>query len=177
VRILRGDDKGRPGMRSLHSEGCSSESFGALAFHSKTAIEHMLDRLESSGFLRERQLDHGGFVLDLTSTGAAALQHPADLDRLLDSRDKSPSRKPAKDSETEPEVDEALFQALRTWRLERARAQSIPAFAVFHDSHLRAIAARKPTTVEDLAKLKGVGSRKLARYGAEVVELVLRHQR
>jgi ATP-dependent DNA helicase RecQ len=73
------------------------------------------------------------------------------------------------------DVDEALFQKLRAWRLEQAREQEVPPFVVFHDSHLRAIAAHHPVTLEALSELKGIGPRKLEQYGAAVIELVRQH--
>jgi ATP-dependent DNA helicase RecQ len=72
-------------------------------------------------------------------------------------------------------VDETLFQALRAWRLEQARAQKVSPYVVFHDSHLRAIAAQRPITLEALSGLKGIGPRKLAKYGTMVIELVRQH--
>jgi len=169
VRILRGDPQA-PDKARHH------EDFGALAFRSATAVGHLLERLESSGFLQARQLDHGGVVLDITSTGKAALQNPAALDGLiLAAKESPPPRKSPQEDEAELDVDEALFQALRTWRLEQARAQEAPPYVVFHDSHLRAIAAHRPITLEALSELKGVGPSKLEKYGAAVIELVRRH--
>jgi superfamily II DNA helicase RecQ len=145
-----------------------------LAFRSATAVGRLLDRLESGGFLKARQLAHGGVVLDLTSAGKAALQNPAALDDLIRPAKEPPSPPPKSPKEDEAGLDvgEALFQALRTWRLEQARAQEVPPYVIFHDSHLRAIAAHWPVTLEALSELKGVGPRKLEKYGVAVIELV-----
>ena len=77
VRILRGDDQSRPGVRPLHQKARDQAGFGALAFRSPVAVERLLDRLESGGFLQARRLEHGGEVLDLTPAGEAALQDPS----------------------------------------------------------------------------------------------------
>lgn len=66
--------------------------------------------------------------------------------------------------------NEPLFAALKEARRTSATEEGIPAFVVFHDRTLRAIAARRPTTVEELLLCEGVGEKKAARYG----ELVLR---
>jgi len=176
VRILRGDVKAHPGAGPLHKKARDHAGFGALAFRSRTAVERMLERLESGRFLKPRQLDHGGVVLDLTPTGKAAQQNHTALDGLLAPM-KKPSlpSKPSAESEAEPDVGGTLFQTLRAWRLEQARAQGVPPFIIFHDSHLRAIATHQPVTLEALSKLKGVGPRKLEQYGAAVIELVRRH--
>jgi DNA helicase-2/ATP-dependent DNA helicase PcrA len=68
-------------------------------------------------------------------------------------------------------VDEALLERLRGWRLDRARAQSQPAFCVFTDVTLLAIAEKTPGTSAELARIPGVGAAKLERYGAEVLAI------
>jgi ATP-dependent DNA helicase RecQ len=69
--------------------------------------------------------------------------------------------------------DLELFNALRGLRAELAREQNVPAFVIFHDSTLRNIAEQRPTSVDALARVGGIGGGKLARYGAQLVELVL----
>jgi ATP-dependent DNA helicase RecQ len=64
---------------------------------------------------------------------------------------------------------DALYEALRLWRLAEARGQSIPPYVIFHDSVLRDIAAARPATLEELAAIKGVGASKLQRYGSLVL--------
>jgi len=176
VRILRGDEKAHRHAQPLHEKARDHVGFGTLAFRSKTAVERMLDRLESGGFLRARRLEHGGVVLDLTPAGKAALQDPAALDGLVAPTKKPlPPRKLPQKGEGGLDADESLFQALRAWRLEQARAQEVPPYVVFHDSHLRAIAAHRPVTLEALSEVKGIGPRKLEKYGPAVIELVRRH--
>ena len=67
-----------------------------------------------------------------------------------------------------------LFEALRAWRLERARADAVPPYVIFHDSTLGAIADRRPRTLADLAAISGIGPTKLDRYGEELVSIVVR---
>jgi ATP-dependent DNA helicase UvrD/PcrA len=61
------------------------------------------------------------------------------------------------------------FAALRKWRLERARADEVPAYVVFHNSTLAEIAERNPRTLGELARVPGVGPTKLERYGEELL--------
>jgi DNA helicase-2/ATP-dependent DNA helicase PcrA len=68
-------------------------------------------------------------------------------------------------------VDEALLDRLRSWRLDRARAQSLPAYCVFTDATLLAIAETEPAAPNELARISGVGAAKLARYGADVLAI------
>ncbi|MEE8391646.1 MAG: RecQ family ATP-dependent DNA helicase [Anaerolineae bacterium] len=113
TRILRGDDKARPGGQALHEKARDNTNFGALAFRSDAAVGRMLDVLESVGFLQARQLGHGGVVLDLTPAGQAALQDPSALDDLVAPVKKPPPSKPSKKSDKKDaedmDVDDALF--------------------------------------------------------------------
>ncbi|HEY0417222.1 MAG TPA: ATP-dependent DNA helicase UvrD2 [Gaiellaceae bacterium] len=58
---------------------------------------------------------------------------------------------------------------LREWRLQRARADNVPPYVVFHDAVLQAIAAARPGSLGELAQISGVGPAKLERYGAELL--------
>jgi DNA helicase II / ATP-dependent DNA helicase PcrA len=64
------------------------------------------------------------------------------------------------------------FEALRRWRRERAARDGVPAYVVFHDATLAAIASRRPRSLTDLRAISGVGPTKLARYGREVLAIV-----
>ena len=69
-------------------------------------------------------------------------------------------------------VDRALFERLKRWRGEQARRQQVPAYVVLHNSHLEEIAARKPKSTHELGSIKGIGLRRAARYGEELLALV-----
>jgi ATP-dependent DNA helicase RecQ len=62
------------------------------------------------------------------------------------------------------------FELLRAWRAAVAREQNVPPYVVFHDSTLRALAQAAPGSVAELAGISGIGSAKLERYGAAVLE-------
>jgi ATP-dependent DNA helicase RecQ len=67
---------------------------------------------------------------------------------------------------------EALFERLRAWRLEAARRHGVPAYVIFHDATLREIAHARPSSLEGLRGISGVGARKLEAYGAEIIGLL-----
>jgi ATP-dependent DNA helicase RecQ len=62
-----------------------------------------------------------------------------------------------------------LFEQLRSWRAATAKEQGVPAYVIFHDATLRAIAADAPTSLAELSKISGVGENKLAKYGEGVL--------
>jgi len=70
------------------------------------------------------------------------------------------------------EADAKLFETLRAWRAEVARAHGVPAYVVLHDSTLQAIARARPATIGELRAIPGLGERKLANYGAQLLALV-----
>ncbi len=72
----------------------------------------------------------------------------------------------------ESPYDEALFERLRAWRLEKAGEESVPAFVVFTDATLRALAEVQPRTERELLKVNGIGASKRERYGDEVLALI-----
>ncbi len=65
-----------------------------------------------------------------------------------------------------------LLDRLRNWRLERSRADGVPAFVVFADTTLRELAAVKPQTHGELAGISGFGPVKVERYGDELLAAI-----
>ncbi|WP_071659637.1 ATP-dependent DNA helicase UvrD2 [Streptomyces humi] len=69
------------------------------------------------------------------------------------------------------DMDEGLYERLRDWRADQARLSGQPAFCVFTDRTLMAIAETAPDDDRELARIPGVGMRKLNRYGADVLAI------
>ena len=74
--------------------------------------------------------------------------------------------------------DEAqgLFTNLRAERARIAKAQGVPPYVVFHDSTLRAMAEARPSTLEEMSNLPGIGQAKLTRYGASFLAVLKAHE-
>lgn len=72
--------------------------------------------------------------------------------------------------------DEGLWEALRAWRKTTADAAGAPAFVVFTDATLLAIAEQRPGSLADLRAIPGVGPAKLERYGGDVLAVLAAHQ-
>ncbi|MET0421960.1 MAG: HRDC domain-containing protein, partial [Acidimicrobiia bacterium] len=68
-----------------------------------------------------------------------------------------------------------LYEALVEWRRRISNASGAPAYVVFHDATLAAVAVARPRTPRDLLALSGVGPVKVERYGDEVLALVAAH--
>jgi DNA helicase-2/ATP-dependent DNA helicase PcrA len=67
--------------------------------------------------------------------------------------------------------DEELFHRLRVWRGEQAAAEKVPAYCVFTDATLTAIAETAPGDAAALVKLPGIGKVKLDKYAAQVLRI------
>lgn len=81
-------------------------------------------------------------------------------------------RKTGRCSDCPPGYDEAVFESLRSWRLGESKSSEVPAFVVFTDATLAAIAEAQPQSLEQLAALSGVGPSKLEKYGEAVLRVL-----
>ncbi len=99
------------------------------------------------------------------STGPAAAR--ARLDEVRD-------RAAGALTDDEP-TDPVLLAALVEWRRNLARASGVPAYVIFHDTTLRAVAEQRPSDRDALLALPGIGPVKVERHGEAVLDLVRRH--
>ena len=67
---------------------------------------------------------------------------------------------------------QARFAALKAWRAEVAREHNLPAYVIFHDATLAAIAERAPHSLDDLQGISGIGAKKLEAYGEAVLAAI-----
>ncbi|MBG6085581.1 ATP-dependent DNA helicase UvrD2 [Zhihengliuella flava] len=81
-------------------------------------------------------------------------------------------RKVGRCGDCPPKYDESVFDSLRQWRLETAQQASVPAFVIFTDATLVAIAEANPQDPAELSKVSGVGRTKLERYGQQVLDIL-----
>lgn len=78
----------------------------------------------------------------------------------------------ARASESVADGDRDLFEALRAWRAEQAREQGVPAYIVFGDATLRALADVRPSTMAALDAITGIGAKKKESYGEGVLAVI-----
>ena len=86
-------------------------------------------------------------------------------------RDKTAVQKP-KEEWLRTEREERLWQALRKWRQERARAEGIPAYMVCGDKTLRDIVEKMPRGLDGLRSIYGLGEAKIDKFGDEILEVL-----
>ena len=72
---------------------------------------------------------------------------------------------------TSPDMPhDPLFEALRSWRRDRAKELGVPPYVIFHDSTLRDVAAKRPASLRALSAIDGIGDTKLERHGESLLE-------
>lgn len=71
-----------------------------------------------------------------------------------------------------PTASESTVERLRAWRLERAREREVPAYVIFTDATMEALAETLPSDVEELLAISGIGPDKVERYGEALLELL-----
>jgi DNA helicase-2/ATP-dependent DNA helicase PcrA len=69
-------------------------------------------------------------------------------------------------------TDRALFERLRSWRRDQARAADVPAFVIFNDAVLQEVARRRPDDRAALLEVPGIGPVKAERFGDDLLEIV-----
>jgi DNA helicase-2/ATP-dependent DNA helicase PcrA len=72
--------------------------------------------------------------------------------------------------------DPAVLDALTAWRTSAARAAGVPPYVLFHDATLAAVATSRPSTIDELLAVPGVGPVKASRYGPILLAVVARHR-
>ena len=153
-------------------------TFGLLSNASVAEVRGYIEQLTGLGLLQQTGDEYR--VLVLTAKGRALLKDAATCPDLALARQRQPdnavprARSRAED-ESWQDVDRTLFDRLRTVRLEIARSRGVPPYVIFHDSTLRDMARLRPTSLEALLTVKGVGARKADDLGAIFLTAIRSH--
>jgi len=158
-------------------------TFGLGAAFSETQLRGVLRQLIATGAL---EVDAQAFnTLKLTDGSRGVLK--GEVPVMLRESSSAPAsggrtrrdRGTSRDKGKTPAVAAALndegqtrFAALKAWRAEVAREHNLPAYVIFHDATLAAIAALAPQSLDDLQGVSGIGAKKLEAYGSEVLRVV-----
>jgi ATP-dependent DNA helicase RecQ len=142
-------------------------TFGLLKDAPLPEVRGYIEQLIAQGFLR--QTDDQYPVIGLTREGVQLLKDaaaaPVSLSRQRRIvREREPRRSRA-EAEAWDGVDRDLFEKLRAVRMTIARARGVPPYVIFHDTTLRDMARTRPTTMEQLRTVYGVGARKAEDLG------------
>jgi ATP-dependent DNA helicase RecQ len=151
-------------------------TFGIGAEFSEAQLRGVLRQLIALGAL---SVDSAAFnTLKLTEGSRAVLKGEVSV-QLRESVSRPASARRRGAPKAAPAVAAGLtqagqsrFAALKAWRGEVAREHNLPAYVIFHDATLAAIAALAPQSLDDLQGVSGIGAKKLEAYGDEVLRVV-----
>lgn len=119
------------------------------------------------------QGDYGTLAPGEQAAGVLRGETPVPLRKDTIGRPASSSRvRKASAADTLDAADRDLFEALRAWRAETAREQGVPAYIVFGDATLRALAEHRPAALGDLEGITGIGEKKREAYGEAVLAVI-----
>ena len=159
--VLRGS-KSRKVLRNGHDQ---LSTWGLLKAEPEPVVRGWIDQLVSQGFLR-RSGEHS--VLVITAEGMGVLK--GEMRPTLTKP--KPRQQAAAERDQWEGVDRGLFDALRRLRIEIASERGVPPYVIFGDMTLRELARYRPTTVDSLLKVYGIGQQKLEEFGAAVVAAI-----
>lgn len=170
IDILRGSSNDR--IRKMRHEQIATYGIGADL--SDQDWRSVVRQLLARGIL-VAQGEYGTLAPGEAAGGVLRGDTPVPLrkdtiGRVTASRARRTSAADALDAEDQP-----LFEALRTWRAATAREQGVPAYIVFGDATLRALAEHRPTSVDALSGISGIGEKKRDAYGEAVLEVIAAH--
>jgi ATP-dependent DNA helicase RecQ len=161
-------------QRILQAGHDQLSTHGLLAEQGKRAARDWIEQLVAQGYLKKA----GEYnVLEVTPEGRRLLKAEAIPRLLAPAKTKEKARAAEPDLDSWEGVDHGLFEALRLLRKDVAIAQGVPPYVIFHDTALRDMARRRPTTLDGFRHVQGVGEKKLADHGAAFVALIVRHCR
>jgi ATP-dependent DNA helicase RecQ len=168
IAILRGDRTDNV-LKFAHDR---LPTFGVGTERKATEWRSIFRQLSAVGLIVQDLLEHGRWWV--TDDGWRVLKGGQKIELRKDLAGAS-SGKPRRDRRPDApvgEADSALLTALKALRTRLAQAQRVPAYVVFSDRTLAELAVHRPTTMDAMREIHGVGDAKLERYGAAFLELI-----
>jgi ATP-dependent DNA helicase RecQ len=132
----------------------------------------VIRQLVAQGHLQPDPEGHGGLALGESATEVLRGNREIRLRREAPPRQRTRRRQAGAAAVALDPPADALWQKLRTWRLDEARRQELPPYVIFHDATLIEVARRRPSSLAALGDIPGIGRSKLDRYGAAVLAVI-----
>ncbi len=169
IDVLRGKDTER--IRQWGHDKLSVHEIGKA--EDENLWRSVFRQLVALGFARVDQESFGALVLTDAARPVLRGEQRVTMRRIVERVKESGARRSRVAAPISTEgVDADLLAALKAWRLDEARTQSVPAYVILHDSTLIELARNRPADSDELADIAGFGSRKIERYGDTLVRLI-----
>ncbi len=145
---------------------------GLLSCYTQNEVRDLVEQLLEVGYIKQSSGRYP--MIGLTRKGSRVLNEQVDPEVELDlPAEETEASAGKQDREiTEEEINEELLAELKSRRLKLAEEEGNPAFVVAHDSTLEEMAARLPTSREELLAVSGIGEVKYQRYGEEFLAAI-----
>ncbi len=143
-------------------------TYGLMKEHAKEQLTNMIYQLVDQGLLVRTPGDRP--TLQLNEKSWAVMKGKLEV-KLLRPKTKKLGRTQQGEASWEG-VDRDLFEELRQWRRRVADQRGVPPFVIFDDNVLRDLARIRPTKRDTLILVRGIGDRRLADFGAELISIV-----
>jgi ATP-dependent DNA helicase RecQ len=181
VSILRGENTEK--VRNFNHDKLTT--FSLLSEHSKMDVRDWIYQLIGQQVLEQQDLllpsGEKVPILCLNDASWEVMRKPPQRTvRLLQSVRRKKGERPEKsrsDTISWEGVDKELFEALREIRRKLAEERQVPPYIIFNDSTLRQLAGIRPSTLERMRTVSGIGDMKLRDFGERFLQIVLEHCR
>ncbi|MBI5936887.1 MAG: DNA helicase RecQ [Betaproteobacteria bacterium] len=147
-------------------------TFGVGTEHSEAEWRGIFRQLVAAGLMQADLAEYGALKLTEAARPVLKGEQSVQLRKPSKIAKGKAARAKAKAVEGLLGKDQPLFDALRTWRLDKAREQGVPAYVILHDKTLRQLATLRPEDENALAEISGLGAAKREHYGEELLELI-----
>lgn len=173
IEVLLGADSDR--IRNFGHDQVSTYGIGSDL--SKSEWQNIFRQLVASNLLAPNADGHGG--LHITAKGRIFIKSKSALPMRHHVKTSNSERsgrgslKPAGIAVIINEGDQGLYESLKTARSLLAKAQKVPAYVIFHDKTLAELARHKPSTLQAMLDINGIGEAKLERYGQPLLDVIM----
>ena len=168
IRVLRGSHDMQVLTRSLDK----LPTYGIMRDTDRHTLRAYVNFLIASGYLEKTEGEYS--VLELTQQSRAVLFHGEKVHMRMKPmpEESTKTEGSAKKQEDMGEVNEDLLERLKAVRLSVAQTTGVPAYVVFSNATLTAMARIRPESIEEFMSVPGVGETKAKRYGKKFLRAI-----
>lgn len=154
IDVLKGS-----GNKRVIGNGLNQVStYGLMKVYNREDLQTMINKLLAEGYLRLTEEEYA--VVKLTAKALNVLRSEEKVFMKISKIDKKEV------------IDKELLSKLKSLRKEISLKEKLPPYVIFHDSVLKEISDILPTTIDQLRQIKGIGDKKLVKYGSDLLSIV-----
>lgn len=171
IDVLRGADTKKVSERSHQRLNC----FGRGDGHPKEYWQAFIRQAVAGNYLTINIQKYGALQVSRKAQDVLSGNGKFELRKIEIQKLGRAPKKTRSDRLQVADADKELLAALKTLRLELAHERKVPAFVIFPDATLNDIARERPSTLDQMLAIGGIGPRKLEQFGEAFLEVILAH--